>query len=316
MCLVLRTLRIFHKTELHVLVNMVSQGSEIILGRYSYLYRENTSSSDGLYILLDGSVSLSTHDGSASRELSMRAGAPAPSPDGTNRRMHGKALGTEVVTAQWYADRPIHFALKCLGCTLCYLSSHANLMLRSSTPPASPVGGVHVCGWLSASRKETVKALTPCRLLHLAVNGLSKAAMELEYAQGTLPLVPLFQGVDEHVMQGLQSLASFQDFERVGDVIFHDGELQDTFYILTAGQVEIEKDGNRLASLTAIAANPHDCYPYFGEIGLLYNMPCMVRKPLESLAPSLMPCVPSRSSSARHRADHSTRRSPAIDLHL
>ena len=58
-------------------------------------------------------------------------------------------------------------------------------------------------------RRETVKALTACRLLQLpaASLGLSDAAMAHEYAVEKLPSVPLFDGVDDHSMAEIQRRA-------------------------------------------------------------------------------------------------------------
>ena len=128
------------------------------------------------------------------------------------------------------------------------------------------------------ARSTTATAITNCRLLQFSAAdlGLSRDKVKREFVRGELAAVPIFHGVSVETFERMLSLVDVDEVDVVGHDIIRFGSVPSHFCILVHGNVDvILSNGLCVAKLTAHAAETHNSYPFFGEMGLLANKPAM-----------------------------------------
>lgn len=130
----------------------------------------------------------------------------------------------------------------------------------------------------NVSRMTTATAITDCRLLQLSSNdlGLSRDAVMREFVRGELREIPLFHGDTAETFEKMLPLFAVLEVDAVGQSVIRDGVVPSSFCILVHGAVDvILASGDCVARLPAHAAETHNSYPFFGEMGLLTNQPAV-----------------------------------------
>ena len=130
----------------------------------------------------------------------------------------------------------------------------------------------------NVSRLTTATAISDCRLLQLSSSdlGLSRDAVMREFVRGELREIPLFHGDTAETFEKMVPLVAVIEVDHVGLSVIHSGVVPSAFCILVHGAVDvILAGGDCVARLPAHAAEAHNSYPFFGEMGLLTNQPAV-----------------------------------------
>ena len=105
---------------------------------------------------------------------------------------------------------------------------------------------------------------------------LSGDEAKREFVRAELAAVPIFHGVSAETFERMLSLVDVDEVDVVGHDIIKLGSVPSHLCILVHGNVDvILSNGLCVAKLTAHAAEAHNSYPFFGEMGLLANKPAM-----------------------------------------
>ena len=127
------------------------------------------------------------------------------------------------------------------------------------------------------ARATTVETLKPARLLQFDERVIPddlRAGMVRSFAESELRAVRLFDGVAPRVFSEMVALFDIEESDDPNLTILEQGETPDAFYIIAKGTVVIELGGKVVATLEGInAQDSFNSYPFFGEMGLLNNMP-------------------------------------------